>query len=125
MKLEVFTKIMESIQAQGEKCIKASELGIDLLDYEDHWIIATTLLFNAYYGSKGWDWIAWYLFERTAVSDKPLEAFDGDKKICYDIPSLWKHVEELRVSVDFVEFDLPKTPKITDDDLFRLFPSIR
>jgi hypothetical protein len=37
------------------------------------------------------------------------QAWDENKNpICYDIPSLWKHVEELRVSVDFQEYVPPR-----------------
>ena len=57
----------------------------------------------------GRDWIDWYLYERDSLSGEINQAWDKDgTPICYDIPSLWKEVEELRVSEDFKEYELPK-----------------
>lgn len=120
MKLEVFEAIIKSIEDQGNRSVEASKLGIDLLDYEEGWIIALSLTLNAYYGKLGGDWISWYLYERTS-SDPPLAAIDENgNPICYDIPSLWKYVEELRVREDFEEYGLPEKLSLSDADIFRL-----
>lgn len=125
MKLEVFKAIIRAIEVQGERGVEAAKLGIDLVEYEEGWMIALNLALNAYYGKTGGDWIGWYLYERTA-GETPLQAFDEkNNPICYDVPSLWKHVEELRVSENFEEFDLPQKLTITDADIFRLLSGKR
>lgn len=125
MKLEVFTAIIEAIEKQSEISIEAAKLGIDLLDYEENWITALTLALGAYYGETGSDWIGWYVFERDNEESQD-EADDScDNKICYDIPSLWKHVEELRVSESFKELELPIQKELSEKDLFNLFSGKR
>lgn len=120
MKLEVFEAIIKSIEDQGNRSVEAAKLGIDLLEYEEGWIIALSLTLNAYYGKLGGDWISWYLYERTS-SGQPLVAVDeSNNPICYDIPSLWKYVEELRVREDFEEYGLPEKLSLSDTDIFRL-----
>jgi hypothetical protein len=120
MKLEVFKTIIESMEVQGAKSIEAAKVGVDLIEYEEGWILALTLALNAYYGKTGGDWIWWYLYERTA-SKPPLQAVDeNNNPICYDITSLWKHVEELRVSENFEEYELPPNLLATESDMFKL-----
>lgn len=109
MKLEVFDKIITQIQNQRNRSFAANRLGIDLMMYEEDYAEIISLLLSAYYGEAGRDWIDWYLYERDSVNGEVHQAWDekGDP-ICYDIPSLWKHVEEIRVGEDFKEYELPK-----------------
>ena len=104
MKLEVFEKIVTLIKEQSERSFKLAEMGVDLINYEDSYAAAITLLLRAYYGAEGEDWISWYLYEKEGLSGEILQAWDKEgNEICYDIPSLWKCVEELRCADDFVE----------------------
>jgi hypothetical protein len=121
MNLEVFTLIVEKLRTQLDKSHGLYTLGIDLMDYEEGWNETISLLLKAYYGASGSDWIEWYLYERKVDATEP-QAWDKDgTPICYDIPSLWKCVEDLRVSSDFIEFTLPKKTVISQSDLEKIF----
>jgi hypothetical protein len=124
MKLEVFERIMKVLQEQQQRSHEMCKFGVDLINYEDGWSEVISLLFRAYYGEEGADWIDWYMFERESLfGDKINQAHDGNgHSICYDIPSLWKCVEECRVSVDFEEYSLPKQKRpLSPADLENLF----
>jgi len=124
MKLEVFERIIGLIQAQQEKSHALYKIGIDALNYEEDFQEAISLLLKAYYGEEGADWIDWFLYERESLSgDLTNAATDADgNPICYDVPSLWKCVEECRVSVNFEEYSLPtKRATITQSDLENMF----
>ena len=109
MKFEVFERIVTQIQNQQERSFAINKLGIDLITYDEEYSEVIHLLLSAYYGEVGRDWIDWYLYERDSLSGEINQAWDQDNNpICYDIPSLWKEVEELRVSEDFKEYELPK-----------------
>ena len=121
MKLAVFEKIITLIKEQSELSCKLAKMGVDLINYEDSYATAITLLFSAYYGSAGEDWISWYLYERESLSGEILQAWDTDgTEICYDIPSLWKCVEELRCADDFVEYELPEKKQIDENFIINL-----
>jgi hypothetical protein len=112
MKLDVFERIIGLIQAQQEKSHLLYKMGVDTMAYEEGFQDTISLLIKAYYGEAGSDWIDWYLYEREGVGGNINDATDSDgNPICYDIPSLWKCVEEIRVSVDFKEYSLPKKKK--------------
>jgi hypothetical protein len=109
MKLEVFEKIVALIDNQQERSRAAYALGIDLMDFEETYSTIITHLLKAYYGEVGEDWISWYIYERDRNNGDPNQAWDKDgNPICYDVPSLWKHVEEIRCSDEFVEYELKK-----------------
>jgi len=117
MKLEVFEKIITGLADQQKKSMDTHALGIDLMEYESGWNEIAFLLISAYYGDEGQDWISWYLYERESFSGDILSATDENgEPICYDIPSLWKQVEEYRVSERFVEYSLPKKREMSDKD---------
>lgn len=121
MKLEVFELIITTLEKQSKKSFDVAELGIDLLNYEDGWVGAINLLLCVYYGMDAAKWIEWYLYDRNADS-KEAQAWDENKNpICFDIPSLWKHVESMRVSESFVEFELPQKTVVTENDLRNFF----
>lgn len=122
MKLEVFEKIVTLIKEQNEKSFKLAELGVDLINYDDASASAITLLLRAYYGKEGEDWISWYIFERESFDGSINCAWDKDgTEICYDIPSLWKCVEELRCSDDFIEYELPTPTQVDENFILDLF----
>jgi hypothetical protein len=122
MKFEVFEKIVTTLQAQQQKSYDLCRFGIDLINFEEGYSETISLLFRAYYGSDGADWIDWYMYERDPDSGDLNQAHDADgNPICYDIRSLWQTVEEIRVSVDFEEYILPaprKPPTPADLDKF-------
>jgi len=110
MKLEVFEKIITQIKDQQDKSRTLYRLGVDLMDYEDSYCATITLLLRAYYGKDAEDWISWFIYERDDLAEDPNQAWDKDgNPICFDIPSLWKCVEEMRCSTDFIEYCLEKT----------------
>lgn len=109
MKLEVFERIVSGIISQQEKSHTLYKMGIDLMGHEESYQETVSLLLRAYYGADGADWIDWYIYEREGIGGNINDATDADgNPICYDIPSLWRCVEEIRVSVDFEEYSLPK-----------------
>lgn len=118
MKLEVFEKVITKIKEHDSKIHSLYEIGVDLIEFSDGPSSIWALLFRAYYGEEGEDWISWFLYERdSSVGSDPNQAWDKEgNPICYDIPSLWKCVEEIRCSTDFVEYELPKS-KATADSL--------
>lgn len=122
MNLDVFELIITTLEKQSRKSFEISKLGIDLLEYEDGWIGAVSLLVSAYYGTEATRWIEWYLYDREGPEGKHPEAKDKDGTIiCNDVHSLWKKVEEIRVSNDFIEFSLPEKKTVDQDDLIRFF----
>lgn len=109
MKLEVFEEIIKTIKSQADKNHELYKLGVDLIEYSEGYDKIWSLLLKAYYGKEGEDWITWFLFDRDSITGEPNQAWDEKgEPICYDVPSLWKHVEELRCSIDFKEYELPK-----------------
>ena len=123
MKFEVFERIMSTLSDQRQKSFDLCKMGIDLINYEDGYSETISLLFRAYYGVAGADWIDWYMYERESLAGDLNAATDADgTPICYDIESLWKCVEECRVSVDFVEYSLPgKKSTMSQADFNDLF----
>ena len=126
MKFEVFESLIMAIQSQNEKSAKLGELGIDMYDYETGYVAIMTVLFRVYYSKAGEDWISWYLYDRdNQRTGQPNKAYDKDKnEICFDVKSLWKHVEEIRVSNDFEEYEMPKQPELSNKQLQDFFAAI-
>ena len=120
MKLEVFDRVIKLIQTQQEKSNLLYKLGIDSTSYEEDFQETISLLLKAYYGEAGADWIEWYLYEREMLKNKDENSAtdENGEPICYDVPSLWKFVEECRVSVDFEEYSLPKRKRPLSQDEF-------
>lgn len=97
MTLASFEKVVTLIDDHAKRSIKLSDLGVDLVGYDDAISTIISLLLRAYYGDEGEDWINWYIFERKSFTGKMNQAWDKDgKEICYDIQSLWAHVEKLK-----------------------------
>jgi hypothetical protein len=108
MKLESFAHLIKSLKDSSEKDREFYKLGLDLSNISDPYSQIITHLLRVYYGESGEDWISWFLYER--VDDGESQAYDEEKNpICYDVESLWKFVEEIRVSSDFQEY-VPKKP---------------
>ncbi len=103
MKLESFEYLINKIKEASERENSFYSLGLDIQNISDPYHQIITHLIRVYYGKEGEDWISWYLYEKNGRED--MKAWDKDRnEICYDIPSLWKEVEEIRVSIDFEEY---------------------
>jgi hypothetical protein len=113
MKLESFAYLIKSLKDSFEKDHEFYKLGLDISNISDPYSQIITHLLRVYYGESGEDWISWFLYER--VDSDESQAWDEEKNpICYDIESLWKHVEEIRVSSDFQEY-VPKKPMTEEE----------
>lgn len=113
MKLESFEYLISSLKEASDRDNSIYKLGLDLSDISDDYQKIITHLLKVYYGESGEDWISWFLYERK--EDESFQAWDEDKNpICYDVESLWKHVEEIRVSSDFEEYT-PKSPMTPEE----------
>lgn len=118
MKLEVFKKLLHVIRQQQEKLNTAYNAGIDLINFFDDDVTATSLLLSVYYGEEGKGWIDWYLYERDSNSAELKQAVDkDDNPICYDDESLWKEVEQCRLDND-IEYTLPAV--LTAEEKFKM-----
>lgn len=115
MKLEVFEVIVETLKSQSKKNLELYKLGVDLIDHDSGYADIISMLLKVYYGEEGEGWVMWYVFERDGFGGTVHKAWDkGGNEICYDIPSLWKHVEELRCDTSFTEFSLPTSSRDND-----------
>jgi hypothetical protein len=113
MKRESFEFLITSLISNSKNDHSFYELGLDISNITDPYHQIITHLLRVYYGETGEDWISWYLWERKEGDED--QAWDENKNpICYDIPSLWKHIEELRVSSDFQEYVPPR--KMTEEE---------
>lgn len=117
MRLETFQHLIEKIQETQAKSNSIYSLGVDLSSLEDNYHHIITLMLRVYYGSEGEDWISWFLYEKSYDSSLDARNEEGEE-ICYDVPSLWKHVEEIRVSSDFKEYTVPEPQEINIEDFF-------
>jgi hypothetical protein len=113
MKLESFKYLIENLAECSEKDDAFYKMGLDLSNISDPYHQIITHLLRVYYGKDGEDWISWFLYERRG--DEEFQAWDEDKNpICYDVDSLWKHVEEIRVSSSFEEY-VPAKPMTNEE----------
>ena len=94
MELEKFTEIIHTLEKLQERQAAAYKLGIDLSDFTDDFHGIINELFKTIYGTEGYDWISWYAFEKDFGRAKAYAATRDGEPICFDIPSLWKELEE-------------------------------
>ena len=106
MNLQLFEHINLNLESIQDNYYEVYQLGIDLTNFEDDNNKIITYLFRSYFGQEAEDWISWFLYERESHDGKILTANDKDgNPICYDIPSLWELVEEMRKTKK--EYELP------------------
>lgn len=95
MTYEKFEKLIDTLKEIEDSVNVAYKININLLDFVDPYHKAINDLLEEVYGIEGSDWISWYCYEGE-FGAKELEAFDADgNPICYDLKSLWEHVENL------------------------------
>ena len=122
MNLQLFEHIILKLQVIQEKNNKVFKLGIDLANFEDDYGEIITHLFRSYFGEEADDWISWFLYERISHNGEILTAYDKDGNlICYDIPSLWECVEELRKTKKEYHLPTPMTDQEREELLKKMF----
>lgn len=112
MTFEVFNQVIELLKKEDEKLHTLYKLDIDLYNFCDNMQKIITMLLRSHYSFIGEDIISWWLYEDT---EKILYNKDGD--VVDDLTSiedLWKYVEDLRKSSDFIEY-IP-TPDMTEQE---------
>ena len=114
MKLESFKHLIQSLIESAKRDEAFYEMGLDISSISDPYHQIITHMLRVYYGKDGEEWISWFMYERR--NDQEFQAWDEDENpICYDVESLWKHVEEIRVSSSFHEY-VPEIP-MTDEEI--------
>lgn len=112
MTFETFKQVIELLKIESEKIEKLYNLEIDLYNFVDIYHSIINMLLRSHYSFDGEDIISWWLYEDT---EKKLYDCDGNEiNDLTNIEDLWKYVEEIRKSPDFVEY-IPK-PNMTDDE---------
>ena len=122
MRFESFEYLISKIKEQSEIDHRFYAMGLDLQNIVDPFHHIISHLLRVYYGKDGEDWISWFLYERS--NSEEAQAWDKDgNEICFDLKSLWIHVEEIRVSSDFEEYVPPKerTKEEMEEDLKEIF----
>ena len=122
MRFESFEYLISKIKEQGEIDHRFYAMGLDLQNIVDPFHHIISHLLRVYYGKEGEDWISWFLYERS--NSEEAQAWDKDgNEICFDLKSLWIHVEEIRVSSDFEEYVPPKerTKEEMEEDIKEIF----
>jgi hypothetical protein len=80
------------------KSDQAYKLKIDLIDYNDEYDKAVTILWSQILTDNGQDWLYWYLYDKNGISGKPrkdMQAWDEDKKeICKNLKGLHSFLVE-------------------------------
>lgn len=125
MRLEVFTEIINAIDRASKRSFAANQLGIDLIEYDTDLEHAVWTAIRAHYGKAGADWIEWYVYERPSLSGDDCKAWDKDgNEICNTIESLWQTVEEIRLSPDFKEYELPAPSKFDENSASEMMENL-
>lgn len=122
MKFESFEYLVSKLKEQSELDHRFYALGLDIQNIVDPLHHLISHLLKVYYGEEGEEWISWFLYERK--DSEEAQAWDKEgNEICFDLKSLWIHVEELRVSSDFVEYVPPKqkTKDEIEEDIKNIF----
>ena len=125
MRFESFEYLISKIKEQGEIDHRFYAMGLDLQNIVDPFHHIISHLLRVYYGKEGEDWISWFLYERS--NSEEAQAWDKDgNEICFDLKSLWIHVEEIRVSSDFEEYVPPKerTKEEMEEDIKEIFKKL-
>jgi len=96
MTYETFEKLIKQLEIFRDRSSKLYNLGVNLIDFEEPYHEAFTMMLVEIFGEQGYDWISWFLYEREGFSGTIGKAWDKDNnEICYDIPSLWKEVNSI------------------------------
>lgn len=111
MNFIIFEKLVNKIKRQYETASNLISIGLDLYDYNEYWMEIISIMFANYYGEFGVDLIFAYIYEYVD---------DSSKLYHKNVESLWKAVEEYRVSENFIEYKINDKNTITNDNIFEL-----
>ena len=105
MEYKTFEHILLKLQLASKKNTEFYKLGLDITEITDdlHHIITTVL--RAHYGVAGEDMINWWLYEDVDKYLYKKEKIVNDLTLMID---LWKYVEKLRKSKDFIPYMIPE-----------------
>lgn len=103
MKLETLSKIVDTLKNQSEVSNQLYKLNVDLLEFTDPYESVITILIKEIYGAEGYEWFSWFCYEcefgEKYSKDNPGAWGKGSNPICYDLESLWNHLEsEYKIS---------------------------
>jgi hypothetical protein len=97
MNFKEFKEVIELLKKVSDRSHNIYKSGVDLLDYDEDFHKAITILMKSIFEEEGYDWISWYLYERDGFNGKTLSANDVDgNEICHNIESLWETVKPYR-----------------------------
>lgn len=97
MKYQEFKTVIECLEKVRDRSHSAYQLGLDLMNYDEDFHEAITILLKSVFEEQGYDWISWYLYEKRVINGKALSAYDADgNEICNNILSLWDTVKPYR-----------------------------
>jgi len=93
------SNIIQYLKAQQERVRALYENRIDVIDFTNDYELVITELLKEVYGEEGYDWFSWFCYETDfgeKMSKEEPRAWDENKNpICYDLKSLWEHLESL------------------------------
>jgi len=97
MTLGKFTKILNDMQVLQDKATELYKLGVNIYDLilDPYWGVINSLI-EEIYGTEGLEWIEWWSCDAD-FGEKDMKAKDEKgNPICYDIQSLWQHLEKIK-----------------------------
>lgn len=97
MTYQTFEKIVLLLRNQSKQIDTMYDMGIDLTAFTDRFYSVIGELMKTIYGQQGYDTFQWFCYERDygiRLSKYNPAAWDeNDNPICYDIKSLYEHLE--------------------------------
>jgi hypothetical protein len=101
MNKQTFEALILKLQYLAERELALSRLGVDLLEYTDHYYFVINLLLESTFDEYQVGWINWFIYERPSLvkNGEANQAWktldDGTKvEICHTIDSLWETINE-------------------------------
>lgn len=119
MTFETFQQIIFLLKKNEARSNKLYKLGFDDLNMKDELHGVINLLFKAHYSEIGEDLISWWLYED--VEKIVYNEEDGIDSDLTEIEDLWKYVEKIRKSPDFVEYVPKKVKSLTKKQMEKMF----
>lgn len=90
-----FQKIFLHLRDMSDELNQLYSKKVNLIDFVDPYHSVITELLKEIYGEQGYEWIAWYCYEKDFGRREDLKAYDENKNpICYDLKSLWEYIEQ-------------------------------
>ena len=96
MKYDFFKTIVLTLKRQDKTIKEFYDRGVFLNDFADPYYAIVTMFIKEIYGEEGYDWFAWFCYENDYGRGKLQGYVNENKEICYDIKSLYDHLESLR-----------------------------